>query len=155
MPIYLNEKWGPQQPIKIEAEDVGDLTVIKITIDRRDMVARALPEILSRLQAPLPERKTRGPNKPKQEVRADLPGQSFMPGTVEKEKSWAAPQAASVMDLVPLPVPEKNPLHGVAIITRPGETMKKARERVLREVSEKIVPSVLEAVVAPEPAVTA
>jgi hypothetical protein len=119
------------------------------------MVARALPEILSRLQAPLPERKTRGPNKPKQEVRADLPGQSFMPGTVEKEKSWAAPQAASVMDLVPLPVPEKNPLHGVAIITRPGETMKKARERVLREVSEKIVPSVLEAVVAPEPAVTA
>ena len=168
MPIYLSEKWGPQQPIKIEAEDIGDLTVIRITIDRRDMVTRALPEILSRLQAPLPERKPRGPNKAKaKDLPGNLPGQTSLPfpagatpATTTAPPSSpltpaSAPPIASVLDLIPSPAPEKSPLHGVAIITRPGETMKKARERVMREMVEKAADAEKAAIIAAEPAVTA
>jgi hypothetical protein len=148
---------------KCEQVEENGVVTIKITIDKAALIKSALPTLLAKMNdppAPPPKKKRKSPTK-KGAPKADLPGQSFMPGTDDKAKSWIAPPG--VPEKPPLtsepvkpaggssfpfganelpalgppgagtPAKAKNPLYGIAVVTNPGETLAAAKERVKRE----------------------
>jgi len=174
MPIEGLDKWT-----KCEQTEENGVVTITITIDKAALVRETLPSLLAKMNepaAPPPKKKRKSPSK---KPKADLPGQSFMPGTDDKAKSWIAPPgvpekppltsepvkpaggssfpfgANAKPGDTPFELPAigpvgggvaaakaKNPLHGIAVVTNPGETMAQARERTKKEVAERTASAV-------------